>query len=225
MRSRARNHTPDAVFEKLGFPARLKLVRKLSAGLLIALTCMAAGAHAASEPALGSPTAPVTLVEYGSLTCDSCISFHLKVLPEVKRRYVDRGHLRFIYRDFPTSAAAGRGAVAARCVRPSAYYQMLAALFSSAPQWSRAPDIDAALSHQAVELGLWDDKFRACLNDPATEFRVEQQRRQATKDLDVLGTPTFVINGRVVRGARTLQQVEALIAQAGGAAKKGATMR
>lgn len=213
------------VFEKLRYPARLMRVRNLSAGLMFALTCMSVGVHAASEPALGSPAAPVTLVEYGSLTCDHCISFHLKVLPEVKRRYIDHGKVRFIFRDFPTSAAAARGAVAARCVRADAYYPMLAALFSSAPQWSRAPDVDAALSQQAVKLGLGDDRFRACLNDPATESRVEQQRRQATKDLDVIGTPTFVINGRVVRGAQTLGQMEALIAQASDAAKKGSATR
>ncbi len=225
MKSRARSHTSAVASEKFGYPTRLKLVRTLSAALMIALTCTAAVVHAAPEPALGSPAAPVTLVEYGSLTCDHCISFHLKVLPEVKRRFIDRGQVRFIFRDFPTSAAAARGAVAARCVRSDAYYQMLAALFSSAPQWSRAPDVDAALSQQAANLGLEDDKFRACLNDPATQSDVEKQRRQATKDLDVIGTPTFVVSGRVVRGAQTLEQMEALIAQASDAAKKGATTR
>lgn len=203
----------------MGYPVRLTLAGRLSVGLMIALTCMAAGVHAASEPALGLPAAPVTLVEYGSLTCDYCISFHLDVLPEVKRRYIDRGRVRFIFRDFPTSAAAARGAVAARCVRPDAYYLMLAALFSSAPQWSRAPDVDVALSQQAVKLGLGGVEFRACLSDPAIESGIERQRRQATKDLDVIGTPTFVVNGRVVRGAHTLEQLEALIAQASEAAK------
>ena len=203
----------------------LTRVRKLSTALMIALTCMADTVHAASEPALGSPMAPVTLVEYGSLTCDYCIRFHREVLPEVKRRFIDSGRVRFIFRDFPTSAGAARGAVAARCVRPDAYYLMLDALFRSVPQWSRARDVDGALSQQAVKLALGDETFRACLKKPAAETRLEGQRRQATKDLDVTGTPTFVINGRIVRGAQTLEQIEALIAQASDATSKESTKR
>ena len=220
MKSKARTRTPDTVLKEIGNPARLARVRKLSTALMIALTCMAEAVHAASEPALGSPTAPVTLVEYGSLTCDHCIRFHREVLPEVKRRFIDRGHVRFIFRDFPTSVTAARGAVAARCVRPEAYYLMLDALFWSVQQWSRAPDVDGALSQQAVKLALGDERFRACLNEPAAEARIEQSRRHAMKDLDVTGTPTFVVNGRIVRGAQTLEQMEALIAQARDATTK-----
>lgn len=94
--------------------------------LLISLTSLSGAVHAASEPGIGSPEAPVTIIEYGSLTCDDCVEFHLKVFPILKQRYIDSGEVRFVFRDFPTGAAAERGAVAARCVRPDAYYRMLA---------------------------------------------------------------------------------------------------
>lgn len=64
---------------------------------------------------LGNDKAPVTIIEYGSLTCDYCIHFHREVLPAIQSRYINNDKVRFIYRDFPTGEAAIRGAVAARC--------------------------------------------------------------------------------------------------------------
>ena len=84
-------------------------------------------------------------------------------MPEIKRRYIDTGVVRFIFRDFPTSDRAMRGAVAARCVDPNAYYAMLDALFRSVVEWSSAPDVDAALQREAVHLGLGSAAFLACL--------------------------------------------------------------
>lgn len=191
-----------------------KLRTKLAAAMWLSLTCLTGVVHAASEPSLGSPAAPVTIVEYGSLTCDSCVKFHRDVLPAVKRQYIDSGRVRFVFRDFPTGEAAARGAAAARCVGPDAYYRMLDALFWSVPRWSRASDVDRALIDEAAKLSLANDSFRACFGRQDTAEQIEQRRRQATKDYAVLGTPTFVINGRVVRGAQTLEQIEALIAQA-----------
>jgi protein-disulfide isomerase len=59
-----------------------------------------------NEISLGITEAPVTIIEHGSLTCDYCISFHQKVLPEIKSHYIDKGKVRFIYRHFPTGDAA-----------------------------------------------------------------------------------------------------------------------
>lgn len=169
-------------------------------------------AQAAAEPALGSPTAAVTLVEYGSLTCDYCVKFHREVMPHLKRKYIDTGRVRYIFRDFPTSAEATRGAVAARCVRPEAYYPTLDALFWSVGQWSRASDVDAALEQEAAKLGLSTAEFRMCLKNPASQAEVARSSRQSTQEFDVLGTPTFLINGRIVHGTQTLEQMEAFIA-------------
>nr|WP_284047994.1 DsbA family protein [Marinobacter sp. ATCH36] len=160
---------------------------------------------------MGSPTAPVTLVEYGSLTCGHCVRFHRDVLPHLEQKYIDTGRVRFIFRDYPTSAEATRGAVAAQCVSSEAYYSTLHTLFLSVGQWSRASDVDAALKQKVEELGLNTAEFRDCLKDPATEAAVAQSRRQGAQEFDVLGTPTFLINGQIVRGTRTLEQMESLI--------------
>ena len=167
--------------------------------------------QAAAEPAMGSPTAPVTLVEYGSLTCGHCIRFHRDVIPHLKRQYIDTGHVRFIFRDYPTSAEATRGAVAARGVSSEAYYSTLHTLFLSVGQWSRASDVDAALEREVAELGLSTAEFRECWKYPASEAAVVQSRRQGAREFGVHGTPTFLINGQIVRGARSLEQMETLI--------------
>jgi len=182
--------------------------------LIVAMVYVLMPAQAATEPALGSQTAAVTIVEYGSLTCDYCVRFHREVMPHLKRKYIDPGRLRYIFRDFPTSAEATRGAVAARCVRPDGYYQMLEALFWSVGQWSRTSNVDAALVREATKLGLGTAGFRKCLEDPASQAAVARSRRQGAQEFDVLGTPTFLVNGRIVRGAQTLEQIEALIANA-----------
>lgn len=182
--------------------------------LILALGYVLIPAQAAAEPAMGSPTAPVTLVKYGSLTCGHCVRFHRDVIPALQQKYIDTGRVRYIFRDYPTGAKATRGAVAARCVSSEAYYSTLHSLFLSVGQWSRASDVDAALEQEVAELGLSTAEFRECLKDPASEAAVVQSRRQGAHEFGVLGTPTFLINGQIVRGTRTLEQMEALIANA-----------
>lgn len=183
------------------------------AELLIAVAALSFSAAARAEPVLGSDRAPVTIVEYGSLTCDYCVRFHRKVLPLLKSRYILTGQVRFIYRDFPTGAAATRGAVAARCAGDD-YYTMLDALYADVGNWSRARDTDAALIQLATSLGLATLEFRACLNSPGQRRAIANQQRTATAEYGVLGTPTFLINGRIVRGIQEFEQMKLLIEEA-----------
>tara|TARA_R110002096_G_scaffold74776_3_gene177055 strand:- start:910 stop:1476 length:567 start_codon:yes stop_codon:yes gene_type:complete len=166
-----------------------------------------------AEPALGSADAPVTIVEYGSLTCDYCVRFHREVLPLIRSRHIDTGRVRFIYRDFPTSMAAIRGAVAARCAADD-YYTMLDALYVSVGSWSRTLDVDAALIQQAASLGVDKETFRACLDDPQHERAIDDEQRRATTEYGVTGTPTFLINDKIVRGVKAIDEMEALIEDA-----------
>lgn len=163
-----------------------------------------------TEPALGKPTAPVTLIEYGSLTCDYCIRFHRQVFPAIFDEYIETGKVRFIFRDFPTSEEARRGAVAARCAADQ-YYKMLDTLFLHVGKWSLAENVDEALVEQARSLGLDETKFRACLNDPDREAAVTQSQQHAKETFDVTGTPSFLINGELVRGRKNKREMKQLI--------------
>ena len=163
---------------------------------------------------LGDSQAPVTIIEYGSITCDYCIRFHREVLPLLKSRYIETGKVRFIYRDYPTSSAAIRGAVAAHCGGPKHYYILLNTLYNSVEDWSQTKDIDAALVDIATSLGLNRETFNSCINDPQQTLNVENEREEAVFKHDVTGTPTFLINGNIVRGKQNFDEIEVLIEKA-----------
>lgn len=177
------------------------------------LVSFSATASGETEKALGHAQAPVTLIEYGSMTCDYCIHFHREVLPIIQSRHIDSGQVRFIFRDFPTSAAAARGAVAARCATDD-YYNILKILFLEVGQWSQAEDVDAALVQLAKQLDLDTKKFNTCLKDPNKSHAVTKAQQEAREKFDIIGTPTFFINGKVVKGKKSIEEMEALIKQA-----------
>ncbi|MDT0635958.1 DsbA family protein [Spectribacter hydrogenoxidans] len=185
-----------------------RLARHSGVAIVTPMCLFASAAHA--ETALGSADAPVTLVEYGSLTCDHCVRFHREVLPDIKSRYIDTGRLRFVYRNFPTSAAALRGAVAARCAGDQ-YYQMLDALYASVRDWARQDDVDSALVQQAAAIGLNQKSFGACLDAPRHKRAITREQRRASREHGVLGTPTFLINGEVVPGKKNIDEMQDLI--------------
>lgn len=178
-----------------------------------ALVSVSATASIDSEKALGHVQAPVTLIEYGSLACDYCIRFHREVLPLIQSRHIDSGRVRFIFRDFPTSEASARGAVAARCANDK-YYDMLKTLFSNVAQWSLSDDIDASLARLAKPLGIEAKQFDACLKDPNNNRAIVKAQQDSRVKFNIVGTPTFLINGKIVRGRKSIEEMEILIKDA-----------
>ena len=165
------------------------------------------------EISLGSKQAPVTIIEYGSLTCDNCLSFHKYVYPKFKKHYIDTGTVRFIFRHFPTGGAAVYGARAANCAGDK-YYDMLDTLFSNVGRWVRAENKNAIFIKYATSLGVNSEAFTDCISNKQHLDDILSQQKAAKKDLDVIGTPTFFINGKMVRGKRSFVEMKALISKA-----------
>nr|BAJ06981.1 disulfide isomerase [uncultured bacterium] len=165
------------------------------------------------EVSLGSIQAPVTIIEYGSLTCGKCLSFHKYVYPELKKQYIDTGTVRFIFRHFPTGEAAVYGARAANCTGDK-YYEMLDKLFSTTDTWVRAENREAIFVKYATSLELNSETFVTCIRNKKHLDNILLQQKAARKELDVIGTPTFFINGSMVRGKRSFPEMEALISEA-----------
>ena len=180
----------------------------------IYLTILFISSSAHSDIELGNADAPVIIIEYGSITCGKCVRFHREVLPSLKEHYIRSGKVHFIYRNFPTSSEAVRGAVAVRCAGPKLDYIMLDALYHSVGEWSQAQDIDTALTDVAIDQGLDPESFRSCLSDPVQSRSVNDEKEDAILEYDVIGTPTFVINGKVVRGLQLFFELELLIEEA-----------
>jgi protein-disulfide isomerase len=172
------------------------------------------GESSAAEPAehaLGDPDAPVTIIEYASLTCPHCADFHTGVLPELKERYIATGKVRLIYRDFPLDQRALNAAVLAHCAGPDRYFGFLDVLFETQQSWARADDHLAALKRLGRLGGLSESQMDHCLADEALIDRILQTRLDAQDQHDISSTPSFVIDGRTLSGARSVEEFGALI--------------
>jgi protein-disulfide isomerase len=173
-----------------------------------------AGASAADElpePSLGDPKAPVTIIEYASLTCPHCAEFHTTVLPALKERYIDPGKVRMIYRDFPLDQQALNAAVLAHCAGPDRYFGFLDVLFETQESWAHAADPVAALKRLGKLGGLTEQEIDACMADEALTERILRTRLEGQNQFQIGSTPTFVIDGKTYSGSRDVDEFAALI--------------
>jgi len=155
---------------------------------------------------LGNPAAPITIIEYASLTCPHCAHFANDVLPELKREWIDTGKAKLVLRDFPLDGPALRAAMIARCAPPDRFYAFADTLFASQDKWATTKDYREALARLAKLGGMGKDEFEACLNNITLENRIVEQRLVASQELDINSTPTFFINGSKFSGAPTAEE-------------------
>ena len=160
---------------------------------------------------LGKPDAPITIIEYASLTCPHCAHFAKEVLPKLKAKWIDSGKARLILRDFPFDEPALRAAMVARCAPPERFHPLIEALFETQDNWAVAKDWRAALERIARLGGISPKEFATCLADKKLEDRVAQSRLTATTQLGVDSTPTFFINGKKFNGAPTFEAFDQLL--------------
>ncbi len=164
-----------------------------------------------SDRILGSESAPVTIIEYSSLTCPHCASFHKDTLPQVKEDWIDAGKARLVYRHFPLDGLALRAAAVANCLEGDRHFTFLEALFRSQERWARASDPIKALAAIAGVAGLDEATFQRCVEDEAEMNRILERARAGAEAFDVQSTPTFVVNGRKVSGALPYEDFEKVL--------------
>jgi protein-disulfide isomerase len=165
------------------------------------------------EHIIGDANAPVTIVEYASLTCPHCAAFHADVLPEVKKQFLDTGKARLVFRDFPLDELALRAAVLVRCAQPRQRPAMLGLLFKTQQTWARSPDPAAALDQIGRSVGMSSNAVQQCLQDQTLVDAVIAQRLEGDQTYHVSSTPSFIIGGKLYAGALTVEQIGELIAK------------
>ena len=162
---------------------------------------------------LGKADAPVTIIEYASLTCPHCAAFDRDTLPKVKENWINTGKAKLVFRDFPLDGWALRAAMVARCAPPERYYGFIDALFQEQNVWARATNPEAALGRLAKLGGISDEKFQGCMKDEKLADAVTSSRLAAEKEYGVESTPTFFVNGTKLVGEQSYADFEkALIA-------------
>lgn len=154
---------------------------------------------------IGSENAPVTIIEFSSLSCSHCASFHTNTLSDLKKDYVDTGKLQIIFSDFPTNKPAMDASKLLRCVATNERYDFMNLLFEQQLQWAM-PSMDhrQKLVQYAALLGVSNEKANACMDDTNVENQIIANLQAANTDYGVSSTPTFVIKpgDKVLVGAR-----------------------
>jgi protein-disulfide isomerase len=156
---------------------------------------------------LGKADAPVTIIEYASMTCGHCATFHNKTYPVLKQRYIDTGKVKYILREFPLDPLAAAGFMLARCAGKDKYYPMVEVLFQKQNEWAVQQPIPP-LTAIAKQAGFTQEKFESCLSDQKILDGIEATRARGSEKLGVNSTPTFFVNGKVMRGAVSIEDLE-----------------
>ena len=165
------------------------------------------------EMIMGNDKASVTVIEYASMTCPHCAHFQEVTFPELKKRYIDTGKVRYIFREFPLDTLAAAAFMLARCSGEkdsSKYFAMVDTLFRQQRQWAVEKPIPPLMAI-AKQAGFTEKTFDACLANQKMLDGIESIRQRAVKQFKVQSTPTFFINGTAYPGALEIDEMAKLI--------------
>lgn len=160
---------------------------------------------------LGEASAPVTIVEYMSMTCPHCADFHNNTFDAIKTKYVDSGKVRFVVREFPFDPRAAAAFMLARCAPEGQYFPMVSMLFKQQQQWAAAENGRDALLQMSKLAGFTQESFEACLTNQKLLDDVNAVMQKGAKDFGVKSTPTFFVNGEHYSGNMSVDVMSALI--------------
>jgi protein-disulfide isomerase len=154
---------------------------------------------------LGSTAAPITMIEYSSLTCTHCADFHAATLPLIKSNYIDSGQVKLIYRDFPLDdGAALSAAMVARC-SGDRFYTVIDLLYQSQAAWAGSSNVTSALKNVVAPTGMTGAEVDGCLARTDLRAGIQAMRTAGRTTYGIAGTPTFIIikeqNQQKVEGA------------------------
>jgi protein-disulfide isomerase len=158
---------------------------------------------------LGNADAPITVVEYASMTCGHCANFHTKVFPTLKEKYVDAGKVRFIMREFPLDNLAAAASMLARCAGEGKTLPLISVLFAKQDDWAFVKgDPRPELMKFAKQAGFTQESFEKCLTDQKLLDDISAVRTRAADTFGVNSTPTFFVNGKKLSGGGSLDDFE-----------------
>jgi len=203
-------------------------LRRLAAAALVS-AAFAAGAGAADAPQpertvdmakllqpgdlkdLTMGDGPVTVVEYGSLTCPHCAVFSKETLPQLKKAYIDTGKVRFVFREFSRNTLDVAGFVLARCLGDDKALAADELLFATQDKWAFVDKPLEPLLAAMRATGMTKDQATQCLNDKKIADGIVAVAKRANDEVKLSGTPTFVIDGKVYGGELTFDQLKAIL--------------
>ena len=177
---------------------------------------MAQGAADVAKPvslpdmALGPADASVTITEYASMTCPHCAAFNEAVFPKIKSAYIDSGKVRYVFREFPLDIKAAAGSMLARCIAKEdagKYFAVIDMLFKQQNDWV-TKNTTETLTRIGKQAGLSQQAVEACLKDQALLDKIAADQKFASDVLKVNSTPTFFVNGEMIKGETSFEEFD-----------------
>lgn len=165
------------------------------------------------EQSLGNADAPVTMIEYASMTCPHCARFNANTMPTIRSKYIDTGKVRYVLREYPLDPRATAGFMLARCAGGDRYFPMIDVLFQQQQAWAfvDAPQVLPGLEQIARQAGLSQAQFETCLKDEALFKGIMAVKQRGTDLFKIEGTPAFFFNGKRASGELSTEEVEKIL--------------
>lgn len=162
---------------------------------------------------IGSNDAPITIIEYASLSCSHCADFHINTLPDLIKEYVDTGKVKFVFRDFPFNYPALLGSMVLRCVPNDIRYVYSNALYQLQSKWVVREN--AKTTQELYKImqsgGMSKEEFNQCIKNVDLENKILKQLMDAQKEFNIKSTPSFIINGKLIEGNKPLKKFRQII--------------
>jgi protein-disulfide isomerase len=163
------------------------------------------------EMALGRKDAPVTIVEYASLTCPFCRKFHVEVFPTLKSEYIDTGKVRFILRaEFPIGKQSGLATIALRCAPPDKYFALYDKFMTQQPSWVSQEVRPDPIFKVAAQVGMTRAQFDSCRENRGMIAALNGIKERG-RTLGIIGTPNFFIDGKLVKTVIGMKEIREIV--------------
>jgi protein-disulfide isomerase len=153
---------------------------------------------AATDYVVGKADAPLTVIEYASMTCIHCARFSRDVYPTLKAEYIDKGYVRYVFREFPLDEVALTASVVGRCLARDQYLSYVELMYHDLENWAQPADNDlrGSIKEMARRAGMSGDDFEKCLSTEEDAKKVVAIRTKANADYCISGTPYFLLDGK-----------------------------
>ena len=156
---------------------------------------------------IGNNNAPITIIEYASMSCNHCANFHNNTLPDLKKEYIDTSKVKYVFRDFPYNYPALLGSMVMRCIPSEVRYDYMNALYKLQNMWVVSEN---AITRQELYKimqtgGMTKENFDTCLSDVDLENKILQEVIAAQSEFNIRSTPSFLINGDLLEGDKSIK--------------------
>ena len=156
---------------------------------------------------IGNNNAPITIIEYASMSCNHCANFHNNTLPDLKNEYIDTGKVKYVFRDFPYNYPALLGSMVMRCIPSEVRYDYMNALYKLQNMWVVSENsITRQELYKIMQTGgMTKENFDTCLSNVDLENKILQKVIAAQSEFNIRSTPSFLINGDLLEGDKSIK--------------------